>query len=368
MTEHTDTTHTRDRVVTLDVLRCIAILLVVFHHIPNDWLPDWHLMITVKRMCWVGVDLFFVLSGWLIGGLFFREELKFGNVDVGRFWLRRWMRTLPPYFVVLTALALLSNTSPIWTELAFLQNYQSAYHPTVFVSWSLCIEEHFYLVLPILLVLAGGLRASNRGRIVVLPILFGALIIWRTLDVAFADRDISAYYHWTHFRADGLLIGVWLAAIHTSAPTLWNVIVKWNRAFLAGLMVAAGVAAMLVGPTRFVLLVAPRSSVFMMSVGYTLIALVFGGLLIEALHDRSVFRWFPRRIATPIALASYSIYLTHYEIIEWVDGLGMGSGASLSQAIILVAFFSAFSYYGVEQPSIRLRDKAIPRRVLPGRS
>ncbi len=99
-----------------------------------------------------GVDLFFVLSGWLIGGLYWREMKAFSGVGVLRFWVRRWMRTLPPYFaaLLLSWLAVsAARAEPFdWRYLVFLQNYYERI-PFFLVSWSLCIEEHFYLAAPI---------------------------------------------------------------------------------------------------------------------------------------------------------------------------------------------------------------------------
>jgi peptidoglycan/LPS O-acetylase OafA/YrhL len=120
-----------------------------------------------------GVDLFFVLSGWLIGNLYWREHARFGEVQLLRFWSRRWLRTIPPY---LAALALswlavkLERREPFdWGYLLFIQNYYQRI-PFFLVSWSLCIEEHFYLFVPLLLLV------TNRFRLAA-PLVFGALIL-----------------------------------------------------------------------------------------------------------------------------------------------------------------------------------------------
>jgi peptidoglycan/LPS O-acetylase OafA/YrhL len=138
----------------LDLLRATAIILVVIYHLFVQWpvtdpgIRDW------TKYGQYGVDLFFVLSGWLIGGLYWREYLKFGDVHVGRFWMRRWFRTLPPYYVALLIswVAVYTQRGTPWDSgyLFFIQNfyYQIPYFS---VSWSLAVEEHFYLFAPLLL-------------------------------------------------------------------------------------------------------------------------------------------------------------------------------------------------------------------------
>src|SRR4051794_9525204 len=92
----------RHRAIVLDQLRACAILSVISYHLfQMSPIP----LPQLTRVTWYGqygVDLFFVLSGWLIGGLYWRELNKLGSVDLMRFWSRRWLRTLPPYFSALT--------------------------------------------------------------------------------------------------------------------------------------------------------------------------------------------------------------------------------------------------------------------------
>src|ERR1700730_17039894 len=92
----------RHRTTVLDQLRACAVLSVMSYHVVQMSpvpLPQ------LTKITWYGqygVDLFFVLSGWLIGGLYWRERKELGSVDIIRFWQRRWLRTLPPYFAALT--------------------------------------------------------------------------------------------------------------------------------------------------------------------------------------------------------------------------------------------------------------------------
>src|SRR5262245_57275931 len=162
------------RLVGLDVLRAVAVLLVLGHHPPTGrpssdepsalflW---WH-------VGWIGVDLFFVLSGFLIGGLLFEEAKKTGDICLRRFWVRRAFKILPPYFVFLAVVALLwlfdgqPSVFDCWPNLLHAQNYLGTADFSVWHTWSLAVEEHFYLLLPLVLLFLGSARRHW------LPILF----------------------------------------------------------------------------------------------------------------------------------------------------------------------------------------------------
>ncbi len=141
----------KSRNIYLDVLRACAIIFVLVHHVAQSWPgldPAW---LKYTRFGAQGVDLFFVLSGWLIGGLFWRELNDNGKVDFLRFWKRRWMRTIPPYLAGLTlawlAVKIYRDEPFDFGYFLFIQNYYTVM-PFFLVSWSLCIEEHFYLLAP----------------------------------------------------------------------------------------------------------------------------------------------------------------------------------------------------------------------------
>jgi peptidoglycan/LPS O-acetylase OafA/YrhL len=145
---------TRERAPGLDLLRVCAIGLVLLHHFR-------HLPGAPEGLRWfalradVGVDLFFVLSGWLVGGQLWRERARTGGGRMWRFWRRRWWRTVPAYLAVLALLAVLGRVrgADVPAMLLFLQNHLAPH--AWLTSWSLCIEEQFYLALP-LVVWAGA--------------------------------------------------------------------------------------------------------------------------------------------------------------------------------------------------------------------
>jgi peptidoglycan/LPS O-acetylase OafA/YrhL len=130
----------RERSQTLDILRGVAVLLVFTRHV--NGLP-------FSTLGWIGVDLFFVLSGFLVSGLLFQEYLELGTVKPGTFLLRRAFKIYPQFyfFLAATVAALLATgqsfaTINLFAEAAFFQNYHAGFWTH---TWSLAVEEHFYL-------------------------------------------------------------------------------------------------------------------------------------------------------------------------------------------------------------------------------
>ena len=145
----------KNRIFGLDLLRAIAILLVLFVH-SKHFLPKNIAHFLNKYILIDGVGLFFVLSGFLIGGIFikdFEKDISFKSLL--NFWKRRWYRTLPNYFLILSSLLLLSIPEIDFANFKyfiFLQNLYSPISPFFTESWSLSIEEWFYLTAPLLII------------------------------------------------------------------------------------------------------------------------------------------------------------------------------------------------------------------------
>lgn len=192
---------------------------------------------------YVGVDLFFVLSGWLIGGQLWRERAASGDLDVFRFWKRRWWRTLPAYFAALALLVALGRVglSHLPAMLTFTQNYAA---PSLWLaSWSLCIEEQFYLLLP-LAVLGGGFLRQNKIPFLALTAVLAAplprAIAWFSGPPATYDAFLETFYVRTHLRLDGLALGLALAALSTYRHAAWTWLEQHRRGLaLVGLVLAS---------------------------------------------------------------------------------------------------------------------------------
>ena len=154
-----DTTPHAERLPGLDTLRALAIVAVLTTHY-SGFVAGQQVFGTMGRVGWAGVDLFFVLSGYLIGRQVAMPLARGQAWSARRFMARRLLRTLPNYLVVLAVYVALPgpplggpSTAPLWRFLTFTQNIGLGYGQTFTHSWSLCIEEQFYLVLPAVLAL-----------------------------------------------------------------------------------------------------------------------------------------------------------------------------------------------------------------------
>lgn len=232
----------------LDWARCLAIVLVLGTHYGIHWkysgifLP---FAAFLKRVGWSGVDLFFVLSGFLVGGLLISEKMKYGRIDHKRFYVRRIFKIWPLLFLFpviyalqmaimgkQSGLAALASTLPVYFH---LQNYIQT--PPGHL-WSLAVEEHFYLLLPLLLSCFFVNRKDGLGRL-----LTGLLVVMCLVAVT---RIIFAYFHlasnvgllsYSHFRIDSLLIGVCLYVLFQTrqeqiVAVNWKVLTLAVLAFL----------------------------------------------------------------------------------------------------------------------------------------
>ena len=159
------------RNANLDLLRATAILLVIVYHVVQMWPVPLETLRQYTALGAYGVDLFFVLSGWLVGGLYWREHKVTGRVGVGRFISRRVLWRLPCY---LMALAFLWGAVRMGdpqrrafdpSYLLFLQNYKVTM-PYFLVTWSLCMEEHFYLILPPTMAAVPGASARQDSAVI----------------------------------------------------------------------------------------------------------------------------------------------------------------------------------------------------------
>jgi len=334
---------------------------------------------------WTGVDLFFVLSGYLIARQLFRQSGISSFRDVGHFYARRFFRTLPAYYVVLLLLAASpffasEGLSPLWPYLALVSNYQMG--DAFKASWSLCVEEHFYLIFPWVIWLV--YRNQKSAWIPWLPlaiITFAVLYraaVWLILRPdRFLPGDPNSaytiYYNWLYYpsiaRLDGLTIGVSLAAIECFKPTLWKSIT--SRGFnLVWLSV----------PIFFASAWVLKSFIPFLSstIGFPLVSAGYAILLCYSRSDR-----FPKpsaRLVTflvsGLAQLSYCLYLTYdasfrlgAEIGRWLNFSPFGL-AMFGVNVVCVLGLAAVLRFAVEAPFLTLRDRLLgdPRYRLFGDS
>ena len=365
------------RLAGLDTLRALAVTMVVLHHYTLFVTRDHDTFGWFGKMGWAGVDLFFALSGYLIGRQIFAALADPRGLSLGRFYARRLLRTLPNFYVLVALYFLLpgfhgeSPLPALWRLLTFTLNVQLPPGTAFSHAWSLCIEEQFYMVLPAVALLCAASRGSLRLAWVGLALLVIGAMVWRdqlwhrvVADNPYGQNHYFKYiYYATLCRADELLAGVALAMTRQYHPRAWRWLTgNGNLAALLGLLVLGGASWLFLGG-RYAL--AP--TVF----GYPLLALGFGLLILAALSGRSLLRDIRVPGAASLALWSYAIYLLHRQVCvlgaRWLTPYGYAAGDAATIAILLLASIGTgwLLFYLVETPFMRLRDRYFPTSLKP---
>jgi peptidoglycan/LPS O-acetylase OafA/YrhL len=357
----------RERQPGLDLLRALAIIVVVIYHAGIMGFP---MPGRVDRWGWIGVDLFFVLSGYLIGGQLLAPVARGQHINLRRFFARRALRIMPAYFVVLAIYIFLPSWReypemyPWWKFLLSVQNI-GLHGGTAFShAWSLAVEDQFYLTLPLILILIS--RWPRAAIIVPCVIVLSGIVLrtflaWQNLaetGVSFRGFQVWIYYPtWT--RLDPLVFGVALAAIEKFRPEWWKRLMglaAWL--WLPGLVLIA--YALYLGEGDYVTVAA---SIWQ----FPLIALGMAALLVCAVSPRLFFR----RIAIPgaafIASIAYSAYLIQKLVIHFVAELclryniAQTSLWALLGVEICVYLAGTLLFLAVERPFLQLRHRIAPR-------
>jgi peptidoglycan/LPS O-acetylase OafA/YrhL len=346
------------RVIQLDFVRGIAILLVMayhFHTVPVQNPLAHGFDFVAKRIGWAGVDLFFVLSGFLVGGLLVQELLKTDGLRIKRFLFRRMMKIWPAYYVyLLFQIAIRRHPlgSFAWQNILNVQNYAGT---SLDHTWSLAVEEHFYLALPPLLLV---LYRTHWLRERMVAILVGICVL------VLCGRIVSTYLlhggdpQWmTHARIDSLLWGVLLSWVFYTDRARFD---RWiSHRFLIALVALAGLA---------FTLYEGRHTPLMWSFGYTFVYLAMGALLLLGYsYEGRVTRFFLYRVVAAIGVYSYGIYLWHLSVRDPLSKICSHLPAYSQWGALLVSQYLAAIILGVvttkavEFPMLRLRDRLFPR-------
>lgn len=297
----------------LDALRSAAILLVVFHHWSiKEYVNAGGVRTPLQDNLvlyygWTGVDLFFVLSGFLIGRQLWRELQRTGTIRFWPFILRRGLRIWPIYFAMLAFYALFSPTiHPAWPDWTFLSNY---WYGQFVRGWSLSTEEQFYIAVPLLL-LAVRRRIPLLGYlwlllgIEALVLVNRELLIQRLVEsgisIASPPQRLTDPFH---VHLEGLLAGLIIALVAVARPRL--VAPAVSRRGISWM----GLAVMATSTIAAFALRAIDGDLF----PFLALGLLFGGVTYWALRDRS-FLSAPLRLGVwyPISRLSYSMYLNHW--------------------------------------------------------
>ena len=357
------------RLYGLDTLRALAIVLVFTNHYELFVAPGvfgfW------GQIGWTGVDLFFALSGYLIGNQIFAALRSEQGFSLPHFYARRFLRTLPNFYFVLALYYLWPAFRgdyallPLWKFLTFTQNINLTPGTAFSHAWSLCVEEQFYVLLPAVALLIAACRKSLLWAWVAVAASFVAGMLVRAYlwdEYVQVPRGGMGYYKYIYYaswcRFDELVAGVALALLKNHHPAAWSRITAYgNRTLLAGL---AGAALMLT------LFFHHHFDYWVTVLGYPALAISFSLLLIAAMSPGSaLYQW---RVpgAASLALWSYAIYLLHKQLCILLSPVLQDRGYApdgLPAVLIMIAVSIVTGwllYVLVETPFMRLRTRYFP--------
>lgn len=366
----------KPRLTGLDLLRLLAIIFVLGRHIiwpiPETWSGGWRVLLEAwKHMGWTGVDLFFVLSGFLVSGLLFSEYKSHGSLFISRFYVRRWWKIYPPFFVLTMFFVCIQffvgtiHWEWVLAELLFVQNYFRGIWGIWEYTWSLAVEEHFYLLLPLTLLLI--LRRNQNSAT---PFKHILTLTGCVMAIAFVLRVLTAYYHPvysyeqhlypTHLRIDSLLFGVAISYLyHFHDKKFVEVLHPWRRWLILG------------GCSLFIpaVIFELEETPFLYTAGFSIFALGSGmllvGVLLSNIPSHPVINFLAK-----LGSYSYSIYLWHMPIrlvivpvINSALGKSLGYGEQTVLYLILSLVVGILMSKLVEWPVLRLRDRLFPSRT-----
>lgn len=344
------------RLSSIDTLRFVAVLLVMFAHFP--------LVGVLARGGWIGVDLFFVLSGFLIGSLLVSELEEHETIDVRRFLVRRGLKIYPIFYLyVATAVAsrLLAGGSlrlrDVLGDMFFLQNYiGSIFEHT----WSLGVEEHFYLSAPFL-VAGAARRGLLRPQVTVAAVAAISLVLLGLRFATYQSSEWAALTHHypTHLRIDALLVGVALAVLLRTSSKFRDTLERRGRRLLL--------------PALVVLLFPFAASIDSLAMNTLQLAMMpysFAVVVAFAVvrHDARILTTRAMRLLSTLGRASYATYLWHIIVRNLVQrgapSVGLDENGTLTFALFVVASFALGIAVtkAVEAPVLAFRDRVYQTR------
>lgn len=333
--------------------------------------PKW--LEPVGSFGWTGVDLFFVLSGYLMGSQLLRPLVDQRPVLITEFYIKRFFRIIPAYLVVLmlyTTLPVLSETAgmqPLWKFFTFTENlgFDGRLGRAFSHAWSLCVEEHFYLVFPVLATGLSVWRIRRRALWIAAGVLIGGILIravlWRVLVIS--DDAYGPWYRYiyypTYSRFDGLLVGVCAAATQCFAPEVWGRLTSKPHVLLG---------------TGLVLLMASfwicqdQLGFVASTISFPLIAFAYGLIVIAAVSPGNALHRMHSRITALVAAVSYALYLIHKIIIHITQLYLSSIHINIDSTPVLLACMAtslvgaSILHVCVERPFMRLRSVILSSR------
>ncbi|WP_147061654.1 acyltransferase family protein [Knoellia locipacati] len=362
------------RLPGLDGLRATAIVAVLLFHLDPRWLPGGFL----------GVDVFFVISGFLITTLLVREHAREGRVDLRGFWTRRARRLLPALLVLVPSVILLARLvegdllvgirrqavgaltfTSNWLEIAAGSDYFHSTAPQLLMNlWSLAVEEQFYLVWPVVALVLLRLAPSSRARAgVAVALALGSAVL---MAVRF-DPSLGAtrVYYGTDTHLMGLMLGAALAFAWAAPHRAWTSTAQWHRvrvpAVAAAAVVLVALVALLDESTPFTF----RGGILLASLATAVLVLgvVERPTPLRTVLDLPVLRWVGER--------SYGLYLWHWPVIliveadlAWAERSADGYLWSRLWCVVVTVAVADLSYRFIETPVRRRGFRGTARHAL----
>ncbi|GFE62866.1 acyltransferase [Geobacter sp. AOG2] len=342
----------------LDGLRGVAILLVLFYHCG----------FLQFKGGFIGVDVFFALSGFLITSMLLAENENYGSIKLKKFYMRRIIRLFPALCFVLLFYVILDfvfqkpfqHISELLAALTYCLNLFLAFNHNLFIDklhinaghlWSLSIEEQYYLFWPLLLLLLLN-TVKRRSFVLIAVLLLLGLSIGSRCYLVMHQAGVFRVYFGSDTRIDNLLLGSLAAVFCKLFQTPGDGFLKWSAYFgWLGLF--------------FIVFFGREEQPGMLSLGFTLVGVCTLAILMPAVYlqrntlsnavlDQSFLKWTGK--------LSYSLYLWHYPIIKLIGKVHMGFiwGWRVYAADIGLSFATAaLSYYAVEMPFLSLKKRFV---------
>lgn len=367
------------RIFGLDLMRVVAIMMVLFSHMSSVFFESNHIIKNVFEIIGLhGVEVFFVLSGFLIGNILLKilNNGDFSINDVFSFWIRRWFRTLPLYFLILLVNVILfyyihkGFPEGLWQFPVFLQNVFSE-HPLFFPeAWSLSVEEFAYVLSPI--VMWGFYKVFRNAQKAFLISTLSLTAIFVLTKVVFYLKNVNeplSIIYWDNslkevvvYRLDAIYYGFIIAYLHFY-HTNW---LKYNRYRLF----VFGFILLLLNHTIFMINSIQEDQSFYLDVLFLPINAITICMFLPFLYySKYSFRVIQKAIYK-ISIYSYSIYLLHYTLlIGLLNAIYPIKGLSLLQKIVYATVYigvtiilSSIVYNIFERPMTNLRDHKFFKR------
>jgi peptidoglycan/LPS O-acetylase OafA/YrhL len=362
--------HANEKLYGLDHLRALAIIVVFFYHYLSlsggepGWLP--------AGFGWTGVELFFVLSGFLISSQLFSQLKQEQKISFSTFFIKRFFRIVPAFLVTVALYFYFpffrerEALPPLWKFLTFTQNFglDLASFGAFSHAWSLCVEEHFYILLPTVLFVLNASKLFKISKwLLIAFFVFGIVMRMYSFHNLYLPKIHirNAWVYWyqyiyypTYNRLDGLLTGVSIAAIYQFLPLTWNRLSKYgNLCIVVSAIILIGAYYLFEEEQSL------AASVF----GFPMIAAGYGFLVLGGVSPTSFLYKWKSGVTTFIATISYGLYLTHKGIIhlshELLNKQQLNNNLILIISIAACVLFAYGLNLVVEKPFMRLREKIL---------